>query len=303
MVTINAKFEGWIEKLYLDFTGRTVKKGDPLAEIYSPELFATQQELLNALKWKNYKKGEGISALLTKDAETILNAARQRLRLWDITEEQIKKIEQTGQPIKTLTLYSPTSGTVIQKTAVQGMKVMPGQKLFDVVDLSSVWITADIYPHDLSAIKVGEPAVIGLSYLPGKEFFSKIEYIYPTLSGETRTAKIRFTLPNPQGRLKPQMFTDVTLKIDLGRRMTVPENAVIDTGMRQIVYVDKGEGNFEPRQIQVGLKSDNMVEVVKGLRVGEKVATSANFLIDSEAKLKGILPKKLNSGARNQNSE
>ena len=285
MATVNTKYEGWIEKLRVNATGSYVKKGEPLAEIYSPELLATQREYLNALKWKNSTKKESeLGALLVKDAETILEGARQRLKLWDITEEQIKKVEETGQPIKTLTLYSPVSGYVTQKLALQGMKIMPGEKLFDIVDLSSVWVLADIYEYELPVIKLGAQAAISLSYFPGKEFLSKIDYIYPTLAGETRTAKIRFTLPNPGGQLKPQMFTDVTLKINLGKKLVVPEDAVIDTGMRQIVYVDKGDGNFEPREVSVGLKTDQMVEVTKGLRVGEKVASSANFLIDSEAK-------------------
>jgi len=288
--TVNLKFEGWIEKLYVNYTGSRVKKGEPLAEVYSPELLATQQEFLNALKWRGSQK-EGFGAMLAKDAEMILEAAKQRLRLWDITEKQIQKIEETGRPIKTLTLYSPVNGYVTQKIVVQGMKVMPGEKLFDIVDLSTVWVVADIYENELPSIKIGEQAAISLSYLPGKEFSSKIDYIYPTLSGETRTAKIRFTLPNTGGQLKPQMFTDVILKINLGKRLTVPEDAIIDTGLRQIVYVDKGEGNFEPREISVGIKTDKMVEVIRGLRVGEKVASSANFLIDSEAKLKGIAPK------------
>jgi membrane fusion protein, copper/silver efflux system len=293
MATVNTKYEGWIEKLQVNATGSYLKKGDPLAEIYSPELLATQREYLNALKWKNStKKDSELGALLIKDAETILEAARQRLRLWDITEEQIKKVEETGQPIKTLTLYSPVNGYVTQKLAIQGMKVMPGEKLFDIVDLSSVWVLADIYEYELPVVKLGAQAAISLSYFPGKEFLSKIDYIYPTLAGETRTAKIRFVLPNPGLQLKPQMFTDVTLKINLGKKLVVPEDAVIDTGMRQIVYVDKGDGNFEPREVSVGLKTDQMVEVTKGLRVGEKVASSANFLIDSEAKLKGIAPKR-----------
>lgn len=292
MATVNTKYEGWIEKLRVNATGIRVKAGEPLADIYSPELLSTQREFLNALKWKNSSKKESeLGLLLTKDAETILEAARQRLRLWDITDEQIKVIEETGQPIKTLTLYSPVSGYVTQKTAIQGMRVMPGEKLFDIVDLSSIWVLADIYEYELPVIKLGAPAVISLSYLPGKEFFSKIDYIYPTLAGETRTAKIRFILPNPGGQLKPQMFTDVTLKINLGKRLVVPEDAVIDTGISQIVYVDKGDGNFEPREVSIGLKTDQMVEVIRGLKAGEKVASSANFLIDSEAKLKGVAPK------------
>lgn len=303
MATINTKFEGWIEKLYVNFTGSPVKKGEPLAEIYSPELIATQQEFLNVLQWRTPKKADGLGAMLVRDAATIMEATKQRLRFWDISDEQIKKIEESGKPIRTVTLYSPVSGTVVQKMAIQGMKVMPGEKLFDIVDFSSVWVVADIYEYELPMIKVGLQASLHLSYLPGKEFSARIDYIYPTLSGDTRTAKIRFTLPNADYQLKPQMFTNVTLKINLGKRMAIPEEAFIDTGLRQIVYVDKGEGNFEPREIQIGLRGDRMVEVIKGLRAGEKVASSANFLIDSEAKLKGVLPKRQNSESRSQKSE
>ena len=287
---INAKVEGWIEKLYVNATGATVKQGQPIAEIYSPELLATQQELLNMLRWKKSLKGEGFGALLTQDAEAILEAARQRLRLWDISEDQIRRIEETGQPMRALTLYSPVSGQVMQKMAIQGMKVMAGEKLLEVVDLSTVWIAADIYESELPLIKVGERAQIRLSYFPGQEFSAVIDFIYPTLSAESRTAKARFTLPNPQGKLKPQMFGQVELKINLGRRLAVPADAVIDTGPRQIVYVDKGEGNFEPREVIAGLRAEKWVEILKGLKPGEKVAASANFLIDSEAKLKGIAP-------------
>ncbi len=303
--TVNTKIEGWIEKLYIDYTGRYVKRGEPLAEIYSPELIATQQEFLNTLKWaksKNnppsppFSKGgkgglpdESISSLLSKDAEAVVEAAKQRLKLWDITDAQISKIKESGKPVRTLTLYSPVSGYVVQKTVLQGMKVMPGEKLFDVADLSTVWIVSDIYEYELPLIKTGQTANITLSYFPGKEFASKIDYVYPALSGETRTAKIRFTISNPGGQLKPQMFTNVELKINLGKRLVIPEDAVIDTGTRQIVYVDRGEGNFEPREVTAGIKAEGMVEIIKGLKSGEKVASSANFLIDSEARLKGIV--------------
>ena len=205
--TINTKIEGWIEKLYVDYTGRYVKKGEPLVEIYSPELLATQQEFLGVLKWAKQpgdkKKDDTLSLMLAKDADASLDAARQRLRLWDISEAQIKQIEQTGKPVRTLTLYSPVSGFVTQKMAVLGMKVMPGEKLFDIADLSTIWIIADIYEYELPFVKVGQPARITLSYFPGKELSSKIDYIYPTISADTRTAKVRLTLPNPGGQLKP----------------------------------------------------------------------------------------------------
>ncbi len=295
LATANTKVEGWIEKLYIDYTGRKVQKGEPLAEIYSPELVATQQEFLNVQRWAEQGKAvnnEGTAAMLIKDAEALLEAAKERLRLWDISDDQIKKIEASGKPIRTLTIYSPVSGYVTQKTAVQGMRVMAGEKLFDVVDLSRVWIVADIYEYELPLVKVGQTARIGLSYFPGKEFSSKVDYIYPSLANETRTAKVRFSIPNPDGELKPQMFTNVEIKINLGNRLAVPSDAVIDTGVRQIVYVDKGDGFFEPREVAVGMKADNLVEVTAGIKAGEKVVSSANFLIDSEAQLKGVAPLK-----------
>ncbi len=301
--TINTKFDGWIEKLYVDFTGRYLKRGEPVAEIYSPELLATQQEYLNALKWagqlNGYRlynndtikdKNDVLTNMLLQDAKTIIDAARQRLKLWDITDEQIKKIEETGKPIKTLTIFSNVNGYIIQKNAFQGMRVMSGEKLFDVIDLSTVWVVADIYEYELPLIKIGQRANISLSYFPGREYSSTIEYVYPAISGETRTAKVRFTIPNPGGQLKPQMFTNVEIKINIGNKLAIPDDAIIDTGTRQIVYVDKGDGYFEPREVMLGLRAEGFREVIKGLRAGEKVASSATFLIDSEAKLKNVTP-------------
>ena len=312
IATVNTKIEGWVERLYVDYTGRYVKKGEALAEIFSPELIATQQELINALKWetqgkeirdgrnpiltplsKNAEGGfsvENMSKMFSADAAKLFEASKQRLRLWDINEEQIKKIEETGKPIRTLTIYSPVSGYVVQKMALQGMKVMPGEKLFDVVDLSIVWILADIYEHNIFLVKPGQSAKITLSYSPDKEFFSRIDYIYPTISTATRTAKVRFEIPNYSGQLKPQMFTNIEIKIDLGKKLAIPDDAVIDTGTRQIVYVDKGDGYFEPREVKLGVRAEGLSEIIMGLKAGEKVAASATFLIDSEAQLKGVTP-------------
>jgi len=293
LATVNTKFEGWIEKLHVDYTGRYVKKGEPLAEIYSPELLATQKEFLNLLKWSRPEKGKeenGLGRMLLEDADSIIEAAKERLRLWDITDAQIEKVKETRTPVRTLTIYSPVSGYVLQKMAVQGMRVMPGEKLFDLADLSTVWVLADVYEYELPFVKVGQPATVTLSYLPGKSFQSKIDYIYPSLTAETRTAKLRFSIPNPGGQLKPQMYTDVEIKVDLGKRLTVPEDAVIDTGTRQIVFVDRGEGYFEPREVMLGMRTERLVEVKMGLKEGEKVAGSAAFLIDSEAQLKGVQP-------------
>ncbi len=289
--TVNTKVEGWIEKLYIDYTGRYVRQGEPMAELYSPELLATQEEYLNILKWRREKWTDaGTGAMLSRDAEALVEAARKRLQRYDISEAQIRELEQTGKARRTLTIYSPTNGYVVQKMALQGMRVMPGEKLFDVADLSTVWVIADIYEYELSSIRVGETASISLSYVPGKEFKSKIDYVYPTLSGETRTARVRFSIPNPDGRLKPQMYSSVEIKINLGSKLSIPNDAIIDTGTRQIVYVDKGDGYFEPREVMLGLRAEGYREVLKGLKAGEKVASSSAFLVDSEAQLKGVKP-------------
>jgi membrane fusion protein, copper/silver efflux system len=296
LATINAKIEGWIEKLYADVTGSYVKKGDPLVEIYSPELVASQRELLLALKWAKQSAeptqstSADINRMLARDAGANLDAARQRLLLWDISEGQIKKIEETGKPVRTLTLYSPVSGFVTQKMVISGMKVMPGEKIFDIVDFSSLWVIADIYEYELPLIKVGQIAVITLPYLPGSSISSHIDYIYPTISADTRTAKIRLKLNNAGYKLKPQMFANVEIKINAGNKLLIPESAVIDTGRGIVAYVDAGDGSFEPREIKAGLQSDGSIEVLEGLKAGERVVSQANFLIDSEAQLKGIKP-------------
>lgn len=298
--TINAKIEGWIEKLYVDTTGSYVQKGQRLADIYSPELVATQQEFLTALGWVketgpipadgNKPAPSDLSRMMARDATATLEAARQRLLLWDVSAGQIKRIEETGQPVRTLTLYSPVSGYVTQKMVVAGMRIMPGEKMFDIVDLSSLWVIADIYEYELPFIKVGNQAAVTLAYLPGVEMISRIDYIYPSLSAETRTVKIRLKLTNRHNQLKPQMFGNVEIKINLGRKLVVPESAVMDTGRAMVVYVDLGDGEFEPREIKTGIRTDGYIEVLRGLKSGESVVAAANFLVDSEAQLKGIKP-------------
>jgi Cu(I)/Ag(I) efflux system membrane fusion protein len=314
LATVNTKIEGWIEKLYVDYTGRHVDKGEPLAEIYSPEVLATQQEFITLMKWAGRKTlvpqpvgghdhsapavsherdsgaASGLQQMIAKDADNAMQAARRRLKLWDVSDEQIRAIEVAGEPVRTLTIYSPVSGFITQKMAVHGMKVMPGEKLFDIADFSTLWIIADIYAHELPLIRVGQTARITLAYLPGREFTSQVDYIYPAISADTRTARVRLTLPNPDGRLKPQMFSNVEIRVTLGKKPAIPESAVIDTGKEQVVYVDRGGGSFEPRAVQLGLRADGYAEVLRGLKTGEKVAVSAGFLIDSEAQLKGVKP-------------
>lgn len=286
LTTINIKFEGWIEKLYIDYTGKLVKKGDPIAEIYSPELVATQQEFINISKWA---KESVTSDMVKSDADNLLEGAKRRLGLWDINESQIASIERTGKPIRTLTIYSPVGGYVVAKNAIQGMRAMAGEKLFDIADLSTVWLMADIYEFELPMVHLGETADITMISLPGEKFRAKIDYIYPTLSEATRTVKVRLSIPNPGYKLKPEMYSNVEINISHGRRLSIPAEAVIDTGKRHVVYVDKGDGYFEPREVQLGLKGDTLVEVTKGLKPGDRVASSANFLIDSEARLRGVV--------------
>ena len=285
LMTISPKIGGWIEDLYVDFTGRFVQQGEPLFTLYSPELVSTQEEYLLALRAKKDLVKSPFPEV-AGSGSSLAESARRRLKLWDITEEQIKALEESGQPRKTLTLYSPFSGTVLEKVAYKGMNVMPGMVLYKLADLSAVWLIADIYEYELPFIHLGQQAIVQLSYLPGELFTGKAIYIYPSLDSNTRTAKVRFEFPNPHGKLKPEMYANVEIKVHLGRKLAVPEGAIIDTGLRQIAIIDKGSGYFEPRDVKVGAKVDNYYEVIKGLKAGERVVTSANFLIDSESRLK-----------------
>ena len=298
--TVNAKIEGWIEKLYVDTTGSYVEKGAKLAEIYSPEIVATQQEFLTALKWTKEMAAvqaddsrtgaSNLKEMMARDSSATLEAARQRLIFWDISAAQIKQIEATGKPVRTITLYAPVTGHVTQKMVVAGMRVMPGEKMFDIVDLSSLWVIADIYEYELPFIKVGNQATITLAYLPGVEMMSRIDYIYPSISAETRTIKVRLKLANRNNQIKPQMFGNVEIRVNLGHKLVIPESAVMDTGRAMVVYVDLGNGAFEPREVKTGIRTDGYIEVLRGLKSGERVVSAANFLVDSEAQLKGIKP-------------
>jgi Cu(I)/Ag(I) efflux system membrane fusion protein len=285
LVTISTKIGGWVEELYVDFTGKFVRQGDPLLTIYSPELVSTQEEYLIALRARKDLMTSPF-AEVSGSGNSLAESARRRLKLWDITDDQIKTLEESGQPKKTLTLYSPSSGVVLERAVSKGTSVMPGMALYKLADLSVVWVLADIYEYELPFIRLGQSAAVQLSYLPGETFTGKAIYIYPYLDANTRTAKVRFEFPNPHGKLKPEMYANVEIKVHMGQRLAVPEGAIIDTGIRQMAIIDKGSGYFEPREVKVGAKVDNYYEVIKGLKAGEKVVTSANFLIDSESRLK-----------------
>jgi Cu(I)/Ag(I) efflux system membrane fusion protein len=285
IVTVSPKVGGWIEDLFVDFTGKFVNQGDPLLTIYSPELVSTQEEYLLAVQAKKSLSKSPFPEVASS-GDSLAESAKRRLKLWDISDDQVKALEETGQAKKTLTLYSPFSGFVLEKMATKGMSVMPGMALYKLADLSVVWLLADIYENELPFVRLGQQAAVQLSYLPGETFSGKAIYIYPAIDPNTRTAKVRFEFPNPQGRLKPEMYATVEIKIHLGQKLVVPEGAIIDTGIRQLAIIDKGNGYFEPREVKVGSKVESYYEVIKGLKAGERVVTSANFLIDSESKLK-----------------
>jgi membrane fusion protein, copper/silver efflux system len=229
-----------------------------------------------------------IGRLTLSDLDPLADVFKQKLALWDISEEQIKEIEASKKPMRTMTIKSPATGYIFQKPVFKGTRVAPGDKIFDIVDLSTVWVLADIYEYEIPFVRVGQNAKIAFSYYPGREYAAKVDFIYPSLSGQTRTAKARLVLSNPNLLLKPQMFATIEMELDLGERFAIPETAVLDTGTRQIVYVDMGDGYFAAQQIKTGERANGMVEVLSGLKNGEKVAYSAVFLIDSEAKLKGV---------------
>jgi Cu(I)/Ag(I) efflux system membrane fusion protein len=285
LATISPKIGGWIEELYVDFTGAPVKKGAPLLTLYSPELVSTQEEYLAALRARQELAASPYPEVAAS-GNALVESARRRLRLWDISEEQIRELEQTGQVRKSLTLYSPYGGIVLEKMAFKGMRVEPGMALYKLADLSVVWLIADIYEYELPLIRLGQQASIHLSYLPGEAFTGKAVFIYPYLDAQTRTARVRFEFANPHGKLKPEMYAGVEITIRLGDKVTVPEGAIIDTGIRKVAIVEKGAGYFEPRDVKLGTKAGDYYEVLDGLKVGERVVTSANFLIDSESKLK-----------------
>jgi len=286
LADVNIKIDGWIENLLVNFTGEPVRKGQPLLTIYSPDLVSTQEEYLQALRAKE-TLSKSRFADIASGGDTLLNAARRRLQYWDISEEEIATLERTRTPRKALTIYSPIDGVVIEKMAFRGKKVMPGETLYKVADLSTVWVLGDIYEYEVPAVKRGQAAGVTLASYPGEVFYGKVSYIYPVLTEKTRTVKVRFEFPNTKDwKLKPGMYANIELKSALGRRLVVPDEALLDSGTRQLVFIDKGQGTFEPRDVKVGARVEGYAEILAGLAAGERVVTSANFLIDSESQLK-----------------
>jgi multidrug efflux pump subunit AcrA (membrane-fusion protein) len=282
---VHTKYSGYLDRVFVDFVGQTIRKGQPLFTIYSPDLVATQEEYLIARRG-NTSLGGSPFANVSDGAHSLLEAARERLRLWDLTDAQIKQLDETGKVNKTLTFYSHVSGIVQDRKAFPQTAVTPDMELYTVADLSRIWVLADVYEYELPFVRVGQAADITLSYYPGRTWRGRVSFINPAVDPQTRTVKVRIELPNPRLELKPQMFTDVSLKIDYGRHVVVPRDAVLDSGNRQIVFV-AGDGSFTPRDVKLGAQVDDNVIVLAGLKPGETIATSGNFLIDSESRLKG----------------
>jgi Cu(I)/Ag(I) efflux system membrane fusion protein len=285
---VHTKFEGYVDELFVDYEGRYVRAGEPLFSIYSPELYSTQKEYLLALKARSAgQAAAGASAF----AQRILEAARRRLALWDVTPEEIDQLEQTGQVRRALTIYAPGSGYVVRKQVVHGMKVSPADDLYEIVDLSSVWVLGEVYEVDMDFVRLGQPARIELRAHPGRSLRGRVTYVDPQVDPRTRTVRIRLDVPNRDGLLKPEMFAEVILEGSLGEMVVVPENAVIVTGERALVFVDAGEGRYLPREVVPGQRTDSGVAILSGLQPGEKVVTAANFLLDSESRLKSALAR------------
>ena len=283
--TVAPKFEGWIEKLHVNTTGQMVGKGQPLLEVYSPELVSAQKEY--AIAQQGQRDLKNASSEAQAGMKQLAESSLTRLKNWDISAEQIQALSKSGDSKRILTYRSPANGIVMEKKAVQGMRFMPGDVLYQIADLSSVWIIADVFEQDLALVKPGQDARVKVNAYPGKEFSARVVYVYPTLNAQTRTVPVRLELANPGGLLKPAMYADVELAAtSRGKVLTVPASAVLHGGSRQTVLVELAEGRFEPREVKLGVQGNDYVEVLEGVGEGEKVVVTANFLIDSESNLK-----------------
>jgi len=286
---VSAKFEGWIEQLHVSTTGQTVQRGEALLEVYSPDLVLAQQEYLIA---RSASAGMAHADAMTRDnAQAIAAAALSRLKNWDISAEQLAKLQRTGVATRTLALSAPIGGIVLEKTALQGLHFAAGDMLYRIVDLSSVWLMTEVFEQDLAQIRPGQSARINVQAYPGQVFEGQVAFIYPTLNAQTRTAKVRIEVPNPDLLLKTDMYATVEIAapVEPSKVLAVSDSAVLDTGTRQTVLVDRGGGRFEPRAVKVGARADGYVAILQGLREGEKVVVGANFLIDAESNLRAAL--------------
>ena len=301
---VNTKFDGWIEKLHVNYVGQSVTKGQALFDIYSPDLVTAQQEYLLALR-QHQKVANSTNARIRHNAERLLAAARTRLSYWDIDSKQIQTLEKTGQVTKTLTVYSPAAGVVLKKAAYEGHFVKAGQHQFEIADLSRVWVDVEVYEYELPWIQEGMRATMDLAYIPGKQFKGRVLFVYPYLSDKTRTVRLRLEFPNNGFELKPEMYANIYLDSTIEPdSLVIPQEAVIDSGIRKVAFVSKGKGRFEPREIQLGLEvNGNDYQVLSGLDEGELVVTSAQFMLDSESRLREAIQKMLEVSSSDASGE
>ena len=290
---VNVKVEGFVEKLFVDFVGKPVAKGQPLFSLYSPDFVSAQREYLLALQTQKSLSGGSLQG----SGGELLESARRRLSLWDVPKETVDHLEKTGEIQKALTLRSPISGVVTVKNVMEGARITPADILFEITDLSRVWVQVDVYEAELSRAKVGMPAEMTTQASPGKTFKGRVAFVDAVMDPKTRTAKARVEFVNPKGELKPEMFGDVMLKGQGRKGLIVPLDAVLDAGTTKVVFVSLGEGKFEPREVSTGTTIGEQVEIRSGLVVGEEVVVRANFLVDSESRLKAALAHLSQKGA------
>jgi RND family efflux transporter MFP subunit len=282
---VHTKVEGWIDQVFVDFTGKLVQKGQPLLTIYSPDMLASQRELLLAAKAKTIMKDSALPAGFDQ-SESLLQATRRRLELWDLSEAQIDQVLRTGEPIKNITVYSPMTGYITERKAFPQVKVMPDTDLYTIVDLSHVWIMADVFEYEAPNIRLGHTARVTLEALPERVFNARIDFLQPQVDPMTRTLKVRLNMDNPGVMLKPDMYADVDFVVNIPSKLSVPADAVLNAGERKTVFVDRGNGFFEPRQVKTGEREGDRIQILSGLSGGERIVTSGNFLIDSESQMK-----------------
>ena len=287
--TVSPRFEGWIQRLHVSITGQFVKRGQPLMEVYGPDLVAAQQEYVVAIKGVAALKDAGPE--MQADMRNLVEDSLQRLRNWDIGEEELARLRDEGRPRNAITLRSPVSGVVLEKPSVQGMRFMPGEMLYKIADLSSVWLLVEVFEQDIGLVRPGQAAKVRVNAYPDRTFQGRVAFVYPTVTPETRTARARVEMRNPGLLLKPAMYANVELSAGEGRakRLSVPDSAVLDSGTRSIVLVRRGEGLFEPREVKLGMRGDGYVEVIQGVKEGEEIVVSANFLIDAESNLRAAI--------------
>ena len=287
--TITPKFEGWVDQLHVNATGDVVKAGQALFEVYSPDLISAQREYLIAVQ--GMKSMQDAVPEAQSSMQDLAQASLMRLKSWDIGDEDLRRLRETGEVKRTIAYRSPVNGVVIEKAAIKGMRFMPGETLYKIADLSTVWIIADVSEQESGLLRVGQAAKILLDAYPGREFSSRVSYVYPTLNPQTRTTPVRLEIANAAGLLRPGMYAQVTLSGlgSKGRVVTVPDSAVIFSGRRELVLVELAEGRYEARVVKLGARTDDFVEVAEGVGEGENVVVSANFLIDAESNLKAVI--------------